>query len=484
MLSSAQDAIICIDRNGVITLFNPAAERMFGYDASEVLDKNVMILMPTPYADEHNQYLRRYQETGEAKAIGRVRDVQAMRKDGTVFPIGLSVSEVIQGDQVTYTAIIRDVSERRHMEELLRAERDFVESLIETAHVIVLVLDTKGRVVRYNHHLEEISGRHFDEARFSDWFTSFIPERDRPRIREIFESALTGAEVHGNVNAIITASGKERQIQWYAKRLLDGKGEVIGVVSIGHDITERLAAEERLLELEHASRQNDRLADIGAITTKVVHDLGNPLAALTMQAQLVLRRARRKDFEPAEIVERPVEQMLETLNRLAALVGEFTEFARGRRLKIAPVSAQTYLLNVIDLWDAYASTRAVSLRSKVEDGLPDLPIDPETFRRVLDNVLKNAIDSIDSGSGDVVLSARRLNEKQIRISIADDGCGIPPDLDVFRLFETTKSDGTGLGLAIAREIVLAHGGEIRHENRSPHGTVFHIDIPVEGPFVF
>lgn len=354
VLTAAQDAIICIDEAGSVTLFNPAAERMFGYAAAEVIGRDVARLMPSPYADEHAVYIRRYRETGVAKAIGRLRSVEAKNRDGTVFPIELSVSEVMHDGRATYTAIIRD-------------------------------------------------------------------------------------------------------------------------------ITDQLRAKQRLIELEQSSRQTDRLADIGAITAKVVHDLGNPLAALTMQAQLILRRARRGDISPYEFVERPVAQMLETLERLEALVREFTDFARDRHLQIHAIRLPEYLVNIADLWSAYASARAISLRTSTGPDLPVLCADREMFRRVLDNVIKNAIDAISGDSGEVLLQAVRHGPDQIRISVYDDGCGIPNEIDVFRLFETTKPEGTGIGLAVAKQIVVAHGGAIHHEKRSPKGTVFHIDLPLAGP---
>jgi len=124
VLNTARDAIISIDREGTITLFNRSAEDMFGYSASEVLGESVGILMPMPYSSEHSSYIRRYEKTREARAIGRIREVKARRKDGEVFPIELSVTEARLGQEAIYTAIIRDVSARRDIEELLRRERD------------------------------------------------------------------------------------------------------------------------------------------------------------------------------------------------------------------------------------------------------------------------------------------------------------------------------------------------------------------------
>ena len=131
VLDTAQDAIISIDPHGRITLFNRAAEKIFGYRADEVLQQNVAMLMPSPYREQHDQFLRNYQATGEAKAIGRIRHVEARRKSGETFPIELSVSEARVGDTVLYSAIIRDVSERARMEATLRERMRQQEAVAE-----------------------------------------------------------------------------------------------------------------------------------------------------------------------------------------------------------------------------------------------------------------------------------------------------------------------------------------------------------------
>jgi PAS domain S-box-containing protein len=118
ILDTAVDAIITIDDRGLIQTINPATERLFGYTAAELIEQNVNILMPPPYREEHDGYLSRYKETGEKRIIGIGREVQARRKDGTVFPIDLAASEVEPG--VLFTGIIRDLSERKIMEANLR----------------------------------------------------------------------------------------------------------------------------------------------------------------------------------------------------------------------------------------------------------------------------------------------------------------------------------------------------------------------------
>lgn len=120
VLETAPDAIITIDAQGIVQSFSHAAERLFGYAAGEVIGRNINMLMPSPYAEEHDGYLHRYMTTGEKRIIGIGRKVQAKRRDGTVFPIELSVGEVVLRDDRVFTGFIRDISAREHMEEELR----------------------------------------------------------------------------------------------------------------------------------------------------------------------------------------------------------------------------------------------------------------------------------------------------------------------------------------------------------------------------
>ncbi len=353
ILDTTQDAIICITQDGEISLFNAGAEQMFGYAAGEVVGRNVRMLMPAPYREEHTDYLRQYLETGAAKAIGRVRRVVAQRKDGSPFPIELSVSESRVGNEILFNAIIRDTSER--------------------------------------------------------------------------EQALT----------------------------------------------------ERI-ELSRLLHQGERLADIGAMTARIVHDFGNPLAGLLMTVQQMLRRIERDAAEPAAHLRPQAERLLAVGQRLDAMLHDFKDFAREQRLDRRPVALTPFLNEVVQSWQPEADGRNVALQLAPLDDLI-LHIDRPKCQRVFDNLLKNAFEAVDHGPGEVCIHAARRADTQIRISIADSGPGIPAGLDVFALFESTKAEGTGLGLPICKQIVVAHGGGLAFAPLVPHGTVFHVDLPIGSP---
>jgi PAS domain S-box-containing protein len=650
ILGTARDAIITIDPDGLITLFNPAAEEMFGHAADEILGENVSILMPDPYRSSHDQYIASYRSTGEARAIGRIRHVEGRRKNGERFPIELSVSEASVGDETLYTAIIRDVSVQESLRHELRNERDFARSLIDTAQVVILLLDRHGRVAMYNPYFTALTGFALDEVMGRDWLDVFIPAEARARTRDSFALTLAGRPIAGTVIPVLTKSGETRDVEWHGKILYDDTGGILGVLYSGNDITEHLRtqnairarerqqatvatlgrltlhepdigalveqaatlvretlgtdfvkilefdsgqralrviagagwnnpvigmvqrideapshpleviegndpsflhelpesvrhaapllrehgvvsglgvaiagrngrpfgvigaynstphlfsdddvaflqsvaniiaeavargqAEKELLEARRQAQQRDRLADIGAITAKVVHDLGNPLAALSMQAQLLIRRARRGEFSPPEPVIGPAEHCLTTLGRLQGLISEFNDFARDQRLRHSEIRVASMLEGLAALWKPLADARRIEIAVAVAVDLPPLRADEEKLRRVFDNLIKNALDAIEGeDGGDIEISARTSDSEKIRICVADSGSGVSEGIDVFRLFETTKRDGTGIGLAVAKQVIQAHGGRIEHRARHPHGTIFEIELPRSG----
>lgn len=156
IIETAVDAIILIDSRGRIESFNPAAERLFGYQAAEVQGRNVSMLMPEPYAGEHDHYLRRYSMTGQPHIIGIGREVTARRRDGTTFPIHLSVAELVIEGEVKFTGIVRDLTDRVKLEVKLREESGLVR-LGELA--AVLAHEVKNPLAAVSGAIQVLSGR-------------------------------------------------------------------------------------------------------------------------------------------------------------------------------------------------------------------------------------------------------------------------------------------------------------------------------------
>lgn len=234
-------------------------------------------------------------------------------------------------------------------------------------------------------------------------------------------------------------------------------------------------------ELQRVLQERARLTEIGASAVKIVHDLGNLLTALSIQAQIILQRTQRDDVSnAASEVGKPAKQILTTVQLLQSIVDDLRNFARDQRLDLRSVELKPLLLECVEFWRPQATRCGVSLT--LAEG-PELRLraDEVMLRRVLDNVIKNAIEAIGEGPGEVTLSVYTPHLGTVRIAVEDSGAGIPAGLEVFKLFETSKPGGTGIGLAVAKQWVTAHGGSIAHEPRESGGTRFCIELPLNGP---
>ena len=162
--------------------------------------------------------------------------------------------ERVLGKEKIILLTIEDITERKKAKEMLRREIYFAESLFNTAQTIMLVLDIKGNIVRFNRYLEEILGYKLEEVQGKEWFSTFLPECDRSRIKDVFGAAVSDIKTHGNINPIVTKDGRIRDIEWYDKTLKDEYGNVLGLLAVGQDITERKRAEKALRESEERLR--------------------------------------------------------------------------------------------------------------------------------------------------------------------------------------------------------------------------------------
>jgi two-component system cell cycle sensor histidine kinase/response regulator CckA len=131
-------------------------------------------------------------------------------------------------------------------EEALKQERDFIRSVVNTAQTIILTLDKEGRILEFNPYMEQISGYRLDEVKGKDWFTTFLPKRDQEGMRKLFAQAIGDIQTRGNINPLLTKDGIERDIEWFDKTLKDASGNIIGLICVGQDITERKRIEEEL----------------------------------------------------------------------------------------------------------------------------------------------------------------------------------------------------------------------------------------------
>ncbi|MFH1156072.1 MAG: PAS domain S-box protein [Pseudomonadota bacterium] len=206
----------------------------------------------------HNDYKtlghRKGMPEGHAEVV-RELVVPIMRTERIVAILGIGNKPFdYTNEDLELVSFIADVSwviiEQKRMEETLRKEKKFLQNIIETAQAIILVLDPDGNIISINPFMEKLSGYRLDEVKDKEWFSTFLPERDQDNVRTLFLRAIDNIRTKGNINTIVLKDGSEREIEWYDRTLKDDKGEVVGLLAIGQDVTDRTRAEKSLLERE------------------------------------------------------------------------------------------------------------------------------------------------------------------------------------------------------------------------------------------
>jgi len=413
-------------------------------------------------------------------------------------PFGKELIELTDAFNAMSTTLRHD---RDHLEEMVnertadlkvaseqyRRERDFADSLLQTAQAIVLVLDTQGRIVRVNRYFEEVTGYRMEEVAGKDWFSTFFPEADRERTRNVFLKAVGDIQTKGNVSPILINDGRLRQIEWYDRTLKDEEGHVLGLLCMGVDITERLKAEEARLALERQVQQAQKRESLATMAGAIAHHFNNQLTTVLGYLQLAREIVPRTSTLGEYLLES--EGAAKRSAELSRLM--LTYVGQGMRQRRPLDLAET----VRDLLPAIESKLpgTVRLETQIPAAVSPLLMDPEDARNVVMNLVTNAWEAIDGAEGTVGIAVREgVDEALLEgfnptgetlekgpwvcLEVTDTGPGMDPKtLDrLFDPFFSTKFTGRGLGMAVTLGIVRACDGMIFVKSAPGQGTIVRV----------
>jgi two-component system, LuxR family, sensor kinase FixL len=464
IFTSAVDAIIVIDGLGRIKAFNPAAERLFGYRAEDVLDQNVNMLMPSPDREQHDGYIAHYLETGVPRIIGTGREVRGRRKNGSTFPLHLSVGRMDIDGEPAFTGILHDLSRRVEVEEALRKSEERVRSIVESAVDGIVVIDDRGMIQAFNPSAERLFGYRISEV-LGHNVNMLMPSPDREQhdgyLRHYLATGeqkiigigreVTGRRKDGTTFPVHLSVGEMRT---------EGKRSFTGIL---HDLTDRVALEQRLTDQKS-------LAKLGEMAAVVAHEVKNPIAGIRGALQVITARM------PAEQRDRAI--LLDIITRLDALnriVQDMLTFARPRALRNEPLSLGGLVRDTASMIERDPSMHNLEIGVS---GAADINGDREMLQIVFQNILMNAAQAME-GRGRIDVTITQADGRW-RVAVADRGPGMPQEVrdKAFEAFFTTKHRGTGLGLPIARRVVEAHGGTIQIDVPPGGGTTISIELPL------
>jgi PAS domain S-box-containing protein len=519
VVETAPDGMILVD-TGRIVLVNSQAEALFGYRRHELLGQPVELLVPE--SDRANHALVRPAYEQDPRPMRPGLDFYGRRKDGTVFPLEISLSPLEAEGRRLVTANIRDITERRQAEQV----RAHLSAIVESSDDAILSKNLNGMILSWNPGAERMYGYAADEVLGKHISLLATPASTREG-DEILERIRGGQWVKQLETVRVRKDGAHLEVALTVSPIRDGKGQIVGASTIARDIThrkqaeaalrqayedlewkvqertaalaqanralqaeieERLRAEEEVRSLNQSLEQRveqrtvqlgNAIKELEAFSYSVSHDLRAPLRAIDGYA-----RALGEDCggQVGEEGRRYLQVIQSNARNMGQLIDDLLAFSRLGRRRVEPVEIdfQDLARGVFEELQAGAGDRTITFEVA---SLPRLKGDRAMFRQVFINLLSNAMKFTGRREHPVIQVGARLENGNHIFYVRDNGAGFDMKyagklFGVFqRLHSTQEFEGTGVGLAIVQRIVERHGGRVWAEAKPEEGATFYFSLP-------
>jgi len=367
-----------------------------------------------------------------------------------------------EGRTVGLRGIAIDITERKRLEQKLRESEDRFRGIAERSIDGIFELDLEGRVTYVSPSVEPALGYKPEEV-VGTRMERYLAESEIPKIAANMAALMEGTNVLGLQGEMLRKDGSRVPAELNASPIFrDGK--IVGVQGIVRDITERRVLEEALLK-------SQRMAAIGELAAMVGHDLRNPLAGITGATYYVKKKlgpkTNKKEREMLQLIEQEI-------GHADKIINDLLEYSREIRLELTQTEAKSITEDALKSMKIPKRIRVLNSAKQT----PRIELDANQMRRVLVNLIRNAVDAMPRG-GTLRITSRESNDN-LELIIADTGEGMTSET-LERLWSplyTTKSKGIGLGLPTAKRLVEAHGGSITAETKPSKGSTFTVTLPL------
>lgn len=476
IINNTAEGIITMDNQGLIISFNPSAEKMFNYSAEEIIGKNINLLMAENMRTEHDNYVKK-SNLYEARIINQSRDLKALKKDGTLFPIELNVSPMnIQGEKA-FVGILRDITERKYQEQLARESKNRYQQLTELSSDWIWETDAKQRVSYLSDSYQRLTGWSIEEilGKKRPQFQLYVlDENDWTKYTEI----LDHHQKLRNFEFAVKSSNEDlKYLMISGDPIINEQGEFIGYRGTGTDITELVKARK---DAEKANMAKSKFL------SSMSHELRTPLNSILGFSQLLIS-------DPSEpLTENQADSLQHVITsgkHLLTLINDILDLSKIESGNI-PFSQEKVVVN--DLLDEctlsiqpFAQSHGITIKENIKlDNIVTIYADFTRIKQLVLNLLSNAI-KYNRQNGTVTLSCEQVNDSHLRITVKDTGFGIAKAKQdkMFLPFERLGAEkstieGTGIGLVLCKELVERMQGTISFESEEGHGSTFWIELPV------
>lgn len=487
ILNTAVNPIISIDAMGTVVSFNPAGERVFGYSEEEMLGRSVRRLVPESQRAAAQVFLEQLERQELPGAI-RNRDMSGLRKDGSEFPLQLSIGSVQMAERRLFVCIISDITQLRMQQNELMAARDQLLLAAEAAELGIFAWDLRTDRLQWNERMLQIYGLPIelrDGLTYSHWRARVHPD-DRDTAEAGLRALVERDEAFSAVFRAVLPDGQIRYVQAAARVERAADGSPIHMTGISRDITAQRELESSLLYAKDLADSAN--AAKSSFLANMSHEIRTPMNAVLGMLQLVQRtELRPRQLDYVVKAESAARSLLGLLNDIL----DYSKIEAGRMtLEQAPFELEAFLQDLAIVLAGNLGEKDVEVLYDVDPQLPGVLIgDGFRLQQILINLAGNALKF--TLQGHVVVAMQLLQRHDtlvlVRISVSDSGIGIS-DEQQQRIFEgfsqaeastTRRFGGTGLGLVICKRLVSLMGGELLVRSELGVGSTFWFDVALE-----
>jgi two-component system nitrogen regulation sensor histidine kinase NtrY len=349
--------------------------------------------------------------------------------------------------------------ERKNRE--VDGRRRYIETIVERVATGVVSIDTAGRIGTVNPAAMRLL--ELDASIVGLAAVDVFRRSDLAPINALLDQAARARTEAFAQEVAIVREGRELHVAAAVTRLTGTSGEYEGSVLVLDDVTPLIRAQ--------------KVAAWREVARRLAHEIKNPLTPIQLSAERMRRKLSTLDAPHSDLVQECTTTIIGEVESLKSLVDEFSQFARMPAPRAVPADLHQLLIDALALYNGLFTE--VHFERRFADNLPQVRVDPEQMRRVIINLVDNAIEAMDHKGSIVIETSHDPANSVVRVTVADDGPGIPPEErdKLFLPYYSTKGRGSGLGLAIVRRIVAEHGGSIDLTDNTPRGTRFTIELP-------
>jgi two-component system cell cycle sensor histidine kinase/response regulator CckA len=480
LLDSAPDAMVIAGNDGRIVLVNTQTEKLFGYQREELLGQPVEVLVPERFWNHHQAHRGNYMVNPQARAMGAGSELYGLKKDGTEFPVEISLSPQQTDEGILVSSTIRDITERKRVDDALRLSEANFRAMIEGTYGVYRATP-EGKLLVVNNAMVKMLGYETAEELLALNLATDVFEKgkytplmfDQPGTRKQFAKL----ETHWKQK-----NGKIIPVEISGRAVRDDTGKVLYFEVIAENVSHVRGVEQRL-------RHVQKMEAIGRLAGGIAHDFNNVLGVIVAYSEMLVEKLHdNTELSPL------VTSITKAVERGGTLTRQLLAFSRQQVLEPQVISISEHLAGVKDM---LARVIGEDIHLKILPGNPKVrvKVDPTQLEQVIMNLVVNARDAMpDGGRLTIETSEIDIDEeycsrnpearpgRHVMMAVTDSGCGMSPEIlsRIFEPFFTTKEQGkgTGLGLATIYGIVKQSGGHISAYSEVGRGTTFKVYLPV------